>query len=87
MLSASPDIYVGETGTRLGFNAALSTKTEFKNGRFTGRISGENLRGREKARALRLIIDNGAYDLSESRGYGNKDDTPWLNLLESVSIY
>lgn len=54
IVSASPELYVAPLGRRLGVDAVLATRLEVdSDGRLTGRISGVNCRGLEKARRLR----------------------------------
>jgi HAD superfamily hydrolase (TIGR01490 family) len=87
LLTASPDIYAVKIGKKFGFKKVLSTRTGFRNGRFSGKILGENLYGEEKLKILRKTFDVKTYDFSSSRGYGNRDDTPWLNFLGYAKIY
>ncbi len=54
MVSASPALYAGPVGRRLGFDAVLATRLEVgPAGQLTGRIDGLNCRGPEKVARLR----------------------------------
>lgn len=55
LLTASPDCYVTELGHRLGFDEVICTKVEWKAGRLSGNLTGPNMRGEEKVRALQSI--------------------------------
>lgn len=87
LLTAAPDIYANKIGENLGFSNIIASKTEYIVDKFTGRILEDNLKGKQKLKVLQREINLAAYDLSSSRGYGNKDDVPWLNLLGHVLIY
>jgi HAD superfamily hydrolase (TIGR01490 family) len=87
LLTASPDIYAEKVAEKFGFNKIFATKTEFIDDKFTGKIRGNNLRGKEKLKILKRELTLNICDLKDSKGYGNKDDLPWLNLLGQVKIY
>lgn len=54
LVSASPELYVGEMGRLLGCSAVLASRLEVdRRGRLTGRLFGANVRGTEKERLLR----------------------------------
>jgi phosphatidylglycerophosphatase C len=52
VVSASPEVYLGPLGERLGFDGVLSTRLEVADGRLTGRMVGRNCRGPEKVARL-----------------------------------
>ena len=57
IVTASPELYVGQIGERLGFAAVLGTRLETDgNGRLTGRLEGRNCRGAEKVERLRAWL-------------------------------
>lgn len=87
MLTASPDIYANIIGKKLSFDVVLATETEFNKNIFTGRISGKNLAGEEKVKVLMNKFNLDKDTLARSRGYGNRDDLPWLSLLGHKRIY
>lgn len=54
MVTASPEIYAGTIGERLGFDIVLGTRLEVDDhGCLTGRLQGLNCRGAEKVERLR----------------------------------
>ena len=55
LLSASPDIYVVGLGSELGFDDVICTVVEWEHNRVTGKLSGPNMRGEEKAKMLKAI--------------------------------
>jgi len=71
IVTASPELYVGPIGERLGFDAVLGTRLETDgNGRLTGRLEGRNCRGPEKVERLRawLASDAELYAYGDSSG-------------------
>lgn len=52
IVSASPVVYLGPLAGRLGFDAALATRLEVRDGALTGRMDGPNCRGPEKVARL-----------------------------------
>ena len=78
IISASPENWIRPWAKSLGVEA-LATRLQVDNGKITGRISGNNCRGKEKV--LRI---NEAYNLSdwdEIYAYGDtKGDKPMLEL-------
>lgn len=77
IVSASPSLYVGLVGERLGVTAVLATELEVRaDGRLTGEIAGENCRRAEKVRRLEEWL---AGDAVELWAYGDsKGDTELL---------
>ena len=63
IVSASPDLYVGPVAAALGFEAALATRLEVADGRLTGRLVGNNVRGAEKVRRLKAHFGDGPMTL------------------------
>ncbi|GIE51613.1 phosphotransferase [Amorphoplanes nipponensis] len=52
IVSSSPEVYVGHLGTLLGADTVIATRMASVNGRLTGRISGGDRRGAERARRV-----------------------------------
>jgi phosphatidylglycerophosphatase C len=60
IVTASPELYVGPIGERLGFDAVLGTRLQTDgNGRLTGSLEGRNCRGAEKVERLRAWLGEG----------------------------
>jgi HAD superfamily hydrolase (TIGR01490 family) len=59
-----------------------ATRLEEKDGRWTGRIIGDAMFGKAKARAVRRIAGEGGFDLSQCYAYGNCVNDRWM--LEAV---
>ena len=78
IISASPDFWLLPWSKKI--NASLiSTKLESKNGKLTGKIEGNNCRGREKVR--RIISAYNLSDYDEVYAYGDtKGDKPMFEL-------
>jgi HAD superfamily phosphoserine phosphatase-like hydrolase len=57
LMSASVDLYVPAIGHALGFHETLCTPVRWNGERLDGALAGANLRGAEKARALRELRD------------------------------
>ncbi len=78
IISASPENWLIPWTKQ--FNATvISTKLETKDGKLTGRIEGNNCRGKEKVRRILQSYDLNAYD--EIYAYGDtKGDKPMLGL-------
>ncbi len=78
IVSASPEIWVQPLGELIGA-ASISTRLEFKNGRFTGKFEGENCQGVEKVRRIKEVVNLKEFD--EILVFGNsKGDIPMLEL-------
>src|SRR5437764_331249 len=75
-------------GTRLAVRGirvsvgVCATQLEERNGRWTGRIIGDAMYGDGKARAVKRIAAEGAFDLSQCYAYGNCSNDRWM--LEAV---
>jgi phosphatidylglycerophosphatase C len=89
IVSASPTLYVEPTGRRLGVDAVLATELEVgSDERLTGKLSGRNCRGDEKATRLRAWLEASwpaAVDHPRPRlwAYGDsRGDTQMLELAD-----
>jgi phosphatidylglycerophosphatase C len=82
IVSASPDNWLRTWSQQFGASL-ISTKLEVKDGKLTGHIDGNNCRGEEKVRRIRLQYDLSQYD--EVYAYGDtKGDKPMLALATFV---
>lgn len=63
IVSASFASYLEPVAERLGIDAVLATELEVDRGRLTGRLSGPNVRGREKVRRLEAWIGSEPVEL------------------------
>ncbi len=59
-----------------------ATRLEENDGRWTGRIIGDAMFGKAKARAVRRIAGEGGFDLAQCYAYGNCVNDRWM--LEAV---
>ncbi len=84
IVSASPELYVGAVGTKLGVDAVLSTRLAVgPDGRLTGGYEGNNCRGQEKIDRLRHWMDEHA-PAAELWAYGNSAGD--LRLLGAADV-
>ena len=58
LISASLEIYIKPWGSMWGFDHSFGTKLEIINGKLTGKISGQNCYGPEKAVKLKSLYTN-----------------------------
>jgi phosphatidylglycerophosphatase C len=68
LVSAGLELYLGRVGELLGFDDVIATRLEEQDGRLTGRLSGANVLGAEKARRLHQLLGGGGVRLF---AYGN----------------
>ena len=69
LMSASVDLYVPEIGRALGFHETLCTAVRWNGEQLDGALAGPNLRGGEKARALKALRSR--YPGAAVTAYGN----------------
>ena len=71
IVTASP-VEIGELiGRRLGATGALGTVAEHREGFYTGRMVGDMLHGKAKARAIVALAETEGIDLTHSWAYGD----------------
>jgi HAD superfamily hydrolase (TIGR01490 family) len=81
-LSASPDLYLKELGSRLAVDCLICTKFLSKDGQFTGELFSANCKGVEKRRRLLETYPTAEIAWDHSFGYGNSaDDVSFLELV------
>jgi len=84
LVSASPELYVGAVGRRLGCTAVLASRLEVdRRGRLTGRLFGDNVRGVEKERLLREWL--GATRPQRLYAYGDSDGDAEMLAMADVA--
>ena len=92
IVSASPTIYLETAGRILGVDAVLATELEVDGeGRLTGRLSGRNCRGAEKARRLQAWLDGSNRQPSarprELWAYGDSQGDAEMLALADVAVW
>ena len=86
IISASLGAYLRPIGERLRFDAVLATELEVgPDGRLTGRMSGENVRGPEKVRRLDAWLD-GATPFVWAYGDSSGDRELWARADRAVRL-
>jgi HAD superfamily hydrolase (TIGR01490 family) len=81
-LSASPDLYLNELGSRFDVDCLICTKFLSKDGQFTGELFSANCKGDEKRRRLLEAYAAAEIAWDHSFGYGNSvDDISFLELV------
>ncbi|MGH8992500.1 MAG: HAD-IB family hydrolase [Acidimicrobiia bacterium] len=87
IISASPELYVAPIGRRLGVDAVLATRLEVDaQGRFTGRFTGRNCRGAEKAVRLRDHLGAGG-PVTTLFAYGDSKGDRELLAMASTGVW
>ena len=86
LVSASFDVYVRPVAERLRFDAVLATELEVgPDGRLTGRLQGENVRGAEKARRLEAwLAEQPAYVWAYGDSSGDRE--LWARADQAVRV-
>jgi len=81
-LSASPDLYLIDLGSRFGVDCLICTKFLNQEGNFTGNLYGANCKGEEKRKRLLETYPASEIDWEQSYGYGNSvEDVPFLEVV------
>ncbi len=82
LVTATPLDMANLMAKRLGFTGALGTKAETENGIYTGKMIGNLLHGKEKAKAISELANKNSFNLKNCYGYSDSHhDIP---LLEAV---
>ena len=82
LVTATPLDMANLMAKRLGFTGALGTKAETENGIYTGKMVGNLLHGKEKAKAISELANKNSFNLKNCYGYSDSHhDIP---LLEAV---
>lgn len=81
-LSASPDLYLNELGSRFAVDGLICTKFLSQDRRFTGELFSANCKGDEKKRRLLEVYPANEIAWDQSYGYGNSvEDVPFLEVV------
>ncbi|MBW3547067.1 MAG: HAD-IB family hydrolase [Actinobacteria bacterium] len=87
LVSASPDVYLGPLGRRLGVDAVLASGLEVgADGRLTGRLAGRNCRGPEKVTRLDAWLGTASADGAYLYAYGDSDGDRELLARADVGV-
>lgn len=79
LVTAAPEDMAHLISQRLGFTGALGSKAETKDGKYTGRMTGNLLHGKEKATAVVQLAQDRNFDLKDCYSYSDShNDLPLL---------
>ncbi len=79
LLSASLDLYVPDIAAALGIEHCICTAVEYQDGKLTGRLSGENIKGPQKRKAWDKFIQSSDQASVNTIAYGDhRSDLAWL---------
>jgi HAD superfamily hydrolase (TIGR01490 family) len=82
LVTASPVDLARTIAARLGLTGALGTVAEIRDGRYTGRLSGNLLHGAAKAEAVTALAAVEGLDLERCSAYSDSaNDIPMLELV------
>jgi HAD superfamily hydrolase (TIGR01490 family) len=82
VVSASPVEIVAELAGRLGLEAAVGTRSQIEDGRYTGRLEGAFCYGEGKVTEVRRLAAERGYDLVRSTAYSDSiSDLPFLEAV------
>ena len=82
LVTATPIELAALIAERLGFTGALGTIAETSGGKYTGKLSGKLLHGKEKVRAISDLAEKNGFDLTTSYAYSDSHhDIPLLQAV------
>ena len=82
LVTATPEELAQIIARRLQLTGALGTRSEHKDGLYTGRLVGDLLHGEAKAAAVRELAEAEGLDLSQCAAYSDSiNDIPMLSLV------
>jgi HAD superfamily hydrolase (TIGR01490 family) len=82
LISATPEFLAGIIARRLGLSGACGTRSEERDGVYTGKIIGRVMHGEEKKIAASFLADQYGYTLTECYGYSDShSDIPLLQAV------
>ncbi len=85
IVSASPIEIVQELADKLGLEGAVGTRSEIKNGKYTGKLAGPFCYGEGKVQAIQQLAEERGYDLSKSVAFSDSiSDLPFMQAVGSA---
>lgn len=82
IVSASPIEIVQELADKLGLEGAVGTRSEIKNGKYTGKLAGPFCYGEGKVLAIEQLAKERGYDLAKSVAYSDSiSDLPFMQAV------
>lgn len=85
IVSASPIEIVDQIAQTIGLEGAVGTRGEIRDGRYTGKLTGEFCYGTGKVTAVRQLAAERGYDLATSVAYSDSiSDIPFLEAVGSA---
>ncbi len=82
IVSASPIEIVQELADKLGLEGAVGTRSEIKNGKYTGKLAGPFCYGEGKVQAIQELANERGYDLSASVAFSDSiSDLPFMQAV------
>jgi HAD superfamily hydrolase (TIGR01490 family) len=82
LVTASPEDFANLIAERLGFTGAIGTKAEIQDGKYTGKLTGKLLHGKEKAIAIQEISRTREINLKDCFAYSDShNDLPLLSAV------
>lgn len=85
IVSASPIEIVQELADKLGLEGAVGTRSEIKDGKYTGKLAGPFCYGEGKVLAIQELAKERGYDLSKSVAFSDSiSDLPFMQAVGSA---
>jgi HAD superfamily hydrolase (TIGR01490 family) len=82
LVTASPEDFANLIAERLGFTGAIGTKAEIHDGKYTGKLTGKLLHGKEKALAIQEMSRTRDINLRDCFAYSDShNDLPLLSAV------
>ncbi len=85
IVSASPIEIVERLADKLGLEGAVGTRSEIRNGKYTGKLAGPFCYGEGKVEAIQVLAKERGYDLTQSVAYSDSiSDLPFMQAVGSA---
>lgn len=82
IVSASPIEIVAQLADKLGLEGAVGTRSEIKNGKYTGKLAGPFCYGEGKVEAIQQLAKERGYSLAQSYAYSDSiSDLPFMQAV------